>query len=241
MMRIVVCDDDKSDRENLNSLIREYEGGAKKHFDVRMFESGQQLLDSRFMPNIVFLDIIMGGRDGIEVGREIRKRDANAIIIYVTCLEGRIADAVNGIHSFGYLVKPIAREEFANIFDDAIILADKSHRGSYETFLSVHNTIITLSVNDIYYFEYSNRKVKIVMRDEWCIFVKEKINDIADRMRRYGFEMAHQSFVVNLYEVKEIRQNMLLMKNGDMVYLAQKRASTIRSRIMEMIRESYSD
>ncbi len=51
--------------------------------------------------------------------------------------------------------------------------------------------------------------------------LKEKIGEIAERMRRYSFEMSHQSFVVNLYEVKEIKGQMLLMKNGEMVCLAQ--------------------
>lgn len=92
-------------------------------------------------------------------------------------------------------------------------------------------------IPDIYYFEYYDRKVKIVTKDN--IYVcKEKIGSIAERMMKYGFAMSHQSFVVNLYCVHEIKKQALVMKNGDEVFLAQKRASMIRKMLMQAARKS---
>lgn len=96
------------------------------------------------------------------------------------------------------------------------------------TFLSEYNTIIKLAVDEIYYFEYCNRKIKIVTTGKIYVCVKEKIGDIARKMEKYGFAMSHQSFVVNMYYIERITPQALIMKNGDRVYLAQKRASTIR-------------
>ena len=86
-----------------------------------------------------------------------------------------------------------------------------------------------------------NRKIKIVTKDKEYVCIKERISDIADRMHPYGFAMSHQSFVVNLYAVEEIRDKMLLLKNGEKVFLAQKRAAAIRCRIMELVKESFDD
>lgn len=102
------------------------------------------------------------------------------------------------------------------------------------TFTLEHHGIVNLYCNDIYYFEYINRKVKIITRTDNYICINEKIGDIANQMRKYGFEMSHQSFVVNLYYVEKVGAQNLTMKNGDSVYLAQKRASTIRRRLVEM-------
>ena len=99
------------------------------------------------------------------------------------------------------------------------------------TFLSEQHTVIRLCCNDIFYFEYLNRKIKIVTEGKEYICINEKIGDIAKRMKPYGFAMCHQSFVVNLHEINKIGSHELVMRNGDHVYLAQKRAAAIRKEL----------
>ena len=60
-------------------------------------------------------------------------------------------------------------------------------------------------------------------------------------MDKYGFAMSHQSFVVNLYYVDKITLQTLLMRNGDEVSLAQKRASSFRKRLMKIAKESMNN
>ena len=76
-----------------------------------------------------------------------------------------------------------------------------------------------------------NRKIKIVTEGKEYICINEKIGDIAKRMKPYGFAMCHQSFVVNLHEINKIGSHELVMRNGDHVYLAQKRAAAIRKEL----------
>ncbi|MBQ6888413.1 MAG: response regulator transcription factor [Lachnospiraceae bacterium] len=239
MIRIAICDDEKRDREQLFRLVTECESVNTEKFCIELFESGEQLLESQFEPDILFLDIIMDNQDGIQVGATIRRQRTDVTIIYITNLDGKIAEAMNRIHSYGYLIKPVQKEELFTILSEAIQVSKRSIKIKYEFFVSENNTIIKLPVTDIYYFEYCNRKIKIVTKDKEYICIKERISDIEDRMRPYGFAMSHQSFVVNLYEVEEIRDKMLLLKNGEMVFLAQKRASTIRCQIMELVKKSF--
>ena len=53
--------------------------------------------------------------------------------------------------------------------------------------------------------------------------------------------MSHQSFVVNLYYVDKITSQTLIMKNGDTVYLAQKRASAVRKKLMQLVKETIEN
>ena len=69
------------------------------------------------------------------------------------------------------------------------------------TFMLENHTLIRLRCRDILYFEYINRKIRIVTRDKEYTCINEKISDIARIMGPYGFAMCHQSFVVNLYEI----------------------------------------
>ncbi len=240
MIKIAVCDDEKKDRDDLEKLIRKYLTTLPEKCILRLFESGEQFLKSGFVPDILFLDIIMHEKDGIQVGAEIKRKNPNVMIIYTTNLNEKMAVAFNQIHSFGYLIKPIAEKELFQMMSDALIQTNHNSDRDTVTFLSENNTSIRLRVKDIYYFEYCDRRVKIFTTEDTYI-CKEKINDIAKRMEQYGFAMSHQSFVVNLYYVDRISDQMLIMKNGAKVYLAQKRTAAFRKQLMQIAKNSINN
>lgn len=237
MIKIAICDKDKKDRNQLKKFINSYEKEFNIKYCLKLFASGEELLKSQFMPDILFLDIVMNKKDGIQVGMEIKQKKAETLIIYITILSEKITTAINYVHAFGYFVKPIDKENFFQILSDAVmqILNNSDHNKKTIRFISEANTIIDLCPMDIYYFEYENRKIKIAAKDSTLI-CKGKIHDIADQMEEYGFTMSHQSFVVNLYHIEKISAQMLVMRNGEMVPLAQKRASAFRKRLMQEVR-----
>ncbi len=241
MIKIAVCDDEKKDREKVCELIQEQGRHYSIEYELRLFESGEQFLESGFLPDILFLDIIMDKRDGIDIGNQLKMLQMETMIVYITNLSEKISAALNRVHAYGYLVKPVRKKDLFQIMSDAVRKISQNKKSQYETFLSEKNTIIKLLVQDIYYFEYCSRKIKIVARDNTYLCVTEKINAIAERMKPYGFAMCHQSFVVNLYQVELIEGQMLLLKNGEKIYLAQKRASGIRKQLMQIARNTMKD
>lgn len=241
MIKIAVCDDEKKDREKVCELIREHGKQCLAEYELEFFESGEQFLESGFKADILFLDIIMDRRDGIQIGSQLKMQHMETLIIYITNLGGKISAALNQVHAYGYLVKPVEKEELFRIMSDAVRKINQSNKEQYETFLSEKNTILKLTVQEICYFEYCNRRIKIVTGNNTYLCVGEKMNGIAERMQPYGFAMSHQSFVVNLYQVELIERQMLLMKNGDRVYLAQKRASAIRKQLMQIAKNTMKD
>ena len=238
MIRIAICDDDKNDREHLKKLLLEYEALAKEKFLINIFQSDKELMESWYSMDIMFLEMILDGHDGIGIGAELRKNSPYGIIIYVTGTSKNIMPAINCVHAYGYLVKPITKGKLYPIIREATQLVRLNLWTRYESFLSERNTVINIPVTDIYYFEYCDRRIKIVTAEKTYVCIKEKIGEIAGRMRIYGFEMSHQSYVVNLYYVDAIKDHVLTMKNGDVVCLAQKRASKVRGRILELVNMS---
>jgi len=70
------------------------------------FSSGEELLLSDKNIDILFLDIQMSGKDGMETARELRKKDKNMILIFVTAVEEYVFQAFD-VGAFHYIVKPI--------------------------------------------------------------------------------------------------------------------------------------
>ena len=237
MMKIAICDDEQKDRKRLYDIITQTIGINLGETDIESFVSGEELLASGFNPDILFLDIIMNEMDGIQTGDKIKENNPNAIIIYITNLKEKISIAVNRIHAFGFLEKPILRENVFTLLTDAVNYFKKNVKKDTVTFLSGNNSIVELEPSDIYYFEYSQRRVKIMTSRENYL-CKDKISEIARKMEPYGFAMCHQSFVVNLYEVERIVPPDLIMKNNDRVHLAQKRQAAIRKMIRQIAQKS---
>jgi two-component system, OmpR family, response regulator MprA len=106
-MRILVVDDDP---EIVSFLKR---GLTFEGYSVEMAGDGAEALAKirEREPDLVILDVMMPGIDGIEVARRLRQ--ASAIPILMLTAKGTVADRVAGLDSGAddYLVKPFAFDE----------------------------------------------------------------------------------------------------------------------------------
>ncbi len=106
--RVLVVEDDDEIALALQRSLR-MEG-----YDVRLAEDGVDALDQAhaFLPDVVLLDLGLPKLDGIEVAKELRKREDDVGILMLTARDGldeRIAGLDTGADD--YLVKPFERQE----------------------------------------------------------------------------------------------------------------------------------
>lgn len=222
MINIAICDDDKNIITQLKRHLDEYEGDR---CIVTTYVCGEDLLRERKSFNIIFLDISMAGMDGIETAKKIRYYDKNVKIVYVTNFTDYANQAFE-VHAFGYLNKPIKKEQIYKQLDEARAYSPEDEDAVMVEFITTEG-VVRLAPGDIFYFEYLNRSVRIKAKDKSYI-VKGKITTIADYMNKYGFLAPHKSFVVNLYHVKSIRGYDIFMMDGSIIPLSQKKSAEFR-------------
>lgn len=100
------------------------------------------------------------------------------------------------------------------------------------------DTIIReFDVDEIFYFEYFNRKILIKTKNEEFYFVGQ-MKKLINKMDRYDFESCHQSYLVNLKYVKKIKGYDLYIKNGDKIPISQKKSSEFRKKLNQFIQKS---
>jgi len=106
--RILVVDDDAK----ILSMMRR--GLIFAGYEVDLAESGEQALDKTLsqLPDLVVLDVMLPGIDGIEVCRRMRAAEARLPILLLTARD-RVPDRVAGLDAGAddYLVKPFAFDE----------------------------------------------------------------------------------------------------------------------------------
>jgi two-component system response regulator MtrA len=105
--RILVIEDDQSIAEIVGILLR------AEGFDVSYCADGNQAMNAFQVvnPDLVLLDLMLPGRDGIEICRAIR--EISGISIVMLTARSDTSDIVTGLEigADDYIVKPIKNEE----------------------------------------------------------------------------------------------------------------------------------
>ncbi|MEE8134854.1 MAG: sigma-54 dependent transcriptional regulator [Gemmatimonadales bacterium] len=102
--RVLVVDDEEGIREAIRQVL-EYEG-----IEIETASSGANGLKAyaQFHPHLVFLDVKMGGMDGLETLRALRELDPRAVIVMISG-HGTIETAVEStqLGAYDFLEKPL--------------------------------------------------------------------------------------------------------------------------------------
>ena len=105
--RILVIEDDQSIAEIVGILLR------AEGFEVSYCADGNQAINAFQVvnPDLVLLDLMLPGRDGVEICRSIR--DSSGVPIVMLTARSDTSDVVTGLEAGAddYIVKPIKNEE----------------------------------------------------------------------------------------------------------------------------------
>ncbi len=226
MINIGICDDDRVIIGIIKKYVENYFIECEnKPISIKTFNSGENLVNQEGSFQIIFLDIDMGGINGIETAKRIRQFDKKVKIIYVTSFKDYTNLAFK-VRAFGYINKPIKKEDIYNHLKEAMEYIEAEEKEEVLEFITTDG-VVRLSTKEIYYFEYMNRTVKMKTLGK-SYLIKEKITTIAELMSKYDFLMPHKSFTVNLFHVKSIRGCDITMMDGSIVPLSQKKSSEFR-------------
>ena len=107
-MRILVVEDEKDLRNIIKKRL------VREHYSVDACGDGEEALDYMEMTSYdgVLLDIMLPGKDGFAVLKEVRQMGNDTPILLLTARDG-IEDRVKGLDlgADDYLIKPFAFEE----------------------------------------------------------------------------------------------------------------------------------
>ena len=111
-MRVVIVDDEPLARERLRRLLEEFPG----YEIVGEAGDGEDALDlvEEQQPELVFLDIRMGGMDGLQVARRLAQEELPPAVIFTTAYAEHALSAFDASAS-AYLLKPIRKEKLRDI------------------------------------------------------------------------------------------------------------------------------
>ena len=223
-MKIAVCDDDRTTREQIASLIREYNPNA----EIITFESGENMIKSQDSFEISFLDVEMKAITGIDVAKHMRAEQEKwekdkSIIIFVTGYREYMEDAFD-VNAFHYLVKPIDEKKFHTVFNRALKeVSAKVKQKKLSVIIKYNGMQKKVLLKDIYYIGSSNKKVVFHTKDGRI----DTYGRMDDWEKELGdsFYRCHRGYLVNLEKITAYNVDTIDLINGDSLILAQKKYS----------------
>ena len=148
MVNICVVDDNPDDIKILVDCLNKYAAECSKEIQITCFESPIEFLENNVCNfDIMLLDIEMPGINGIETAKEIRQKDQNVGIIFVTNMAQY---AINGyeVNASDFILKPIQYKSFIQKFEKALEWSRK--RQSHSILLNSTDGIHRIESSDIF-------------------------------------------------------------------------------------------
>lgn len=233
MVEIAICDDEPFQIVIIEKLL---ESVSKKNhimIDVEVFNNGIEILNSVREGkcfDIIYMDIEMGGKNGLETAKELREIDRMALLIYVTNYENYMLETFE-YRPFRFIVKPIEEKSFEQYFLRAyeeILLNNIYFNYKYN---KIYYKVL---IQDIMYFESEKRIIYIRTRrstntSEITYKFYDKLDNIEKILEKskMHFLRIHQSFLVNFRYISEISYDKVVLMNGKVLYISEDRRKKI--------------
>ena len=124
-MKIVICDDNLNIISEIKEMLNEYSSVRNVPLEISTFDNGNAVLDSNENYNIAILDVEMPDMNGIALGEELRKRNKQIVLIYLTAHSQYLDSALN-LNAARFFEKPIDKDRFFSGIDNALERIDNT-------------------------------------------------------------------------------------------------------------------
>ncbi len=238
MLELAICDDSKAERKLLLSLIKSIcsDRNMKYDFETSSFTCGEDLInhyeDGGIHFDIIFLDIYMADKTGIETARQIRKYDAACKIIFITTSMDHALDGYS-VFAYNYLVKPVTPQIFASVLKKALEGADSEKKKAL--YVKSGNKLQLIPYKDIKYIESQGRITKIFTLKGEEISCYLKLDDIESALTDPRFLRSHKSFLVNMDCIVSVKEYFFTLFDNTDVAIRQKGFTAIKKKYCEFI------
>jgi len=232
-MKAIIIDDERLARQELRNLLlahKEIEIVAECADAVSGLKSIQE-----HNPDIVFCDIQMPGKTGLELAEEI---SAAVEVVFVTAYDEYAIKAFE-INAFDYLVKPVNPDRLADTIRK-LAIREGAPKGENNAPLGLNDTVFLkdgekcwlVKMNQIRLFESDGNYVRVYF-ENFRPLILRSLNSLETRLEEKQFFRASRRHIINLDFVSSIEPWFngglnVKMKDGREIEISRRQAVKLK-------------
>ena len=234
MIKIAFCDDEMEVLHQMNELLDRYRVERNEDITYAAFQSPFELMteiEKGIRPDILFLDVVMPGQNGMDVAKEIRQYDTNVKIIFLTSSPEFAVESYT-VGAYFYQLKPIWEESFFRLMDSVLSECEKKKKNSL--ILHSKDGITRIDLQQLEYCEVLGRKLLFHLENGAVLESAGSLDDLAGQLMQYSnFLRPHRSFLVNMEYIQNISSRSIKMVNDAVIPIPHGKCSEIKNTYME--------
>lgn len=235
MYQIAVCEDDAAVREPLCRMCSEILEHMDISHEVTPFSNAEALesamtAGARF--DLLCLDILMDGKTGMELARQLRERDDKTSILFITNSEEFLREGyeVRPIH---YLFKPVDREQLARALETDLRL---HHRPDSVT-IRAGASVTVLPLDELLYVE-SRDHLTVVKLEQGERSFRIRLSDMEELLPKDRFCRCHNSYLVNMRRISKLDRKGLVLENGEWVPIGRSYYKAAQEKLVRFLNQA---
>lgn len=206
MLKVAIVEDDKEYTCEMERQLRQFFSENKIEYMLDIYSSGIEMLNAyNAQYELILLDIGMPGMNGLDVAKDLRKKNSTACIVFMTNMPKY---AINGyeVEAVGFLVKPVKYAGLCNTLRRALLQISK--RNDIEIYVTTRQGTITIPSSQLLYVE-TQRHDLIYVADKFTVRKRGSLKDVKEKLTGCGFKRCNNSYLVNLKHVRAFQGNTL--------------------------------
>ena len=239
MLRIAIVDDEKTFAKDyqmyLQTLFKKYEVECKIEMYTEAFDFREIMKNNNY--NLIFLDIDMPKVTGIDLAAEIRKRDTNVTLVFVSNHDNFVFE------TFRYGTYRFIRKERLKSETDEMV---KSYcqvqiiKLSKMKFDLESKRQITENLYEIWYFYASRHDIFYVKENKDANRLNTHsytLDSLESSLKKYGYVRTHRSYLVNCEYIYELKNDCVILMDGQKLTMSRGRIDEVKKSYQKIVRE----
>lgn len=234
-MRIAICDDEEAQRLLLQKYVEAWAQENRIHLETRLFPSGESFWfaweDDREYDLLIF-DIEMGQLSGMELAADIRRKDEEIPILFVTGYDSYMAQGFE-VAALHYLLKPLREEKLFAVLDKFNKNRLKKEQEEKLLFRTEQGPL-SLPVSRIWYIEARAHQCVLYTEDEShtiCASISEMVESLCGRRE---FVRCHRSYVVNVQHISAVVKPELVLDDKRRIPVSRSAEKAVNQAFIEL-------
>lgn len=232
-MQIAICDDDMFFRTELRKCLVDYKKDRRVQMDISEFRDGNALLAADAVFDIVFLDYQMPNLNGMDTARKLRARNSICNIVFVTNFPDFVFESFE-VNPYRFYKKPISPNEIESMFDFYI----RQQKALSPIIINDFDGQKVIASKNIIYLE-GDGKYCLIRTVSETVHSSKTLSGVMQMLPQYCFYRIHKSYVVNLYYIDRIDNNLVYFINGEKAVIGRNNIGDFNRAYRNFVKNYY--